>query len=202
MSIYYKWRWVQGFECWSKGIYQSLHLSDRLRDQESQCVVNNCDRSEMKPESCLVGGFQSEKTYKPGPAVWVTCDSWSFKYKGRRLERKMIYVQTWRVERSCSGRIKLEGASASLQGGFPEVTVLNITQECGMLNHCQNKHTGRATATPSDCQGLLYTHMLSCMCRRQNQWNRLSKSTLFMSPPVDQTIRWSNRTEQKVLAYV
>lgn len=119
---------------------------------------------EMKPESCLVGGFQSEKKYKPRPAVWVTCDSWSFKYKGRWLERKMIYVQTWRVERSCSGRIKLEGASTSLQGGFPEVTVLNITQECGMLNRCQNKHTGRATATPSDCQGLLYTHMLSCMC--------------------------------------
>lgn len=47
---------------------------------------------------------------------------------------------------------------ASLQGGFPEVTVLNITEECGMLNRCQGKHTGRATAAPNGCQGLLYIH--------------------------------------------
>lgn len=47
---------------------------------------------------------------------------------------------------------------ASLKGGFPEVTVLNITEECGMLNRCQGKHTGRATAAPNGCQGLLYIH--------------------------------------------
>lgn len=51
-----------------------------------------------------------------------------------------------------------ERARASLQGGFPEVTVLNITEECGMLNCCQGKHTGRATAAPNGCQGLLYIH--------------------------------------------
>lgn len=72
-----------------------------------------CHKREMKPESCLVGGFLSVKKNKPGPAVWVTCDSWSFKYKGRWLERKKIDVQTWRVERSCNRRIKLEGASVS-----------------------------------------------------------------------------------------
>lgn len=47
---------------------------------------------------------------------------------------------------------------ASLQGGFPEVTVLNITEECGMLNRCQGKHTDRATAAPNGRQGLLYIH--------------------------------------------
>lgn len=87
----------------------------------------------------------------------------------------MIDVQMWRVERSCSGRIKLEGARASLQGGFPEVTVVNIPQECGMLNRCQSKHTGRATATPNDCQGLLYTHMLSCMCTSTEPMKRTLK---------------------------
>lgn len=46
-----------------------------------------------------------------------------------------------------------------LQGGFPEVTALNITEECGMLNRCQGKHTGRATAAPNGCQGLLYIHI-------------------------------------------
>lgn len=126
-----------------------------------------CERALMQRDEArelLSCGVSFRKKYKPRPAVWVTCDSWSLKYKGRWLERKMIDVQMWRVERSCRGRIKLEGTRASLQGGFPEVTVVNIPQECGMLNRCQSKHTGRATATPNDCQELLYKHMLSCMC--------------------------------------
>lgn len=63
-------------------------------------------------------------------------------------------------ERGCRERRRIvrERARASLQGGFPEVTVLNITEECGMLNRCQSKHTGRATAAPNGRQGLLYIH--------------------------------------------
>lgn len=34
-----------------------------------------------------------------------------------------------------------EREQTSLQGGFPEVTVLNIREECGMVNCCQGKHT-------------------------------------------------------------
>lgn len=51
-----------------------------------------------------------------------------------------------------------ERERTSLLGGFPEVTVLNITEECGMLNRCQGKHTDRATAAPNSRQGLLYIH--------------------------------------------
>lgn len=51
-----------------------------------------------------------------------------------------------------------ESQRTSLLGGFPEVTVLNITEECGMLNRCQGKHTDRATAAPNSRQGLLYIH--------------------------------------------
>lgn len=60
------------------------------------------------------------------------------------------------VERG--GRRERERKRASLQGGFPEVTVLNIIEECGMLNRCQCKHTGRATTASNGCQGLLYIH--------------------------------------------
>lgn len=54
------------------------------------------------------------------------------------------------------GECEREREQASLQGGFPEVTVLNITEECGMLNRCQGKHTGRTTAAPNGCQGPFY----------------------------------------------
>lgn len=41
-----------------------------------------------------------------------------------------------------------------LQRGFLEVTVLNITEECGMLDCCQGKHTGRiTTAAPVAVKG-------------------------------------------------
>lgn len=59
--------------------------------------------------------------------------------------------------KGCRGRER-ERESASLLGGFPEVTVLNITEECGMLYRCQGKHTDRATAAPNSRQGLLYIH--------------------------------------------
>lgn len=66
---------------------------------------------------------------------------------GARLQREWRNVRERERERELL-----------LQGGFPEVTVLNITEECGMLNRCQGKHTGRATAAPNGCQGLLYIH--------------------------------------------
>lgn len=59
--------------------------------------------------------------------------------------------------KGCRGRER-ERERTSLLGGFPEVTVLNIAEECGMLNRCQGKHTDRATAAPNRRQGLLYIH--------------------------------------------
>lgn len=60
-----------------------------------------------------------------------------------------------------------EGDRASLLGGFPEVTVLNITVECGMLNGCQGKHTDQTTTAPNGHQEPLYintnTHSYMCM---------------------------------------
>lgn len=66
-----------------------------------------------------------------------------------------------------SGRER-ERHRASLLGGFPEVTVLNITVECGMLNGCQGKHTDQTTAAPNGHQETLYinTNMHSYMCMR------------------------------------
>lgn len=74
-----------------------------------------------------------------------------------------------RAERKAAEREReRERARASLQGGFPEVTVLNITVECGMLNRCQGKHTDQTTAAPNGHQELLYinTNMQSYMCMR------------------------------------
>lgn len=71
--------------------------------------------------------------------------------KERNGEREVGRWQERERKKGC-------GERASLQGGFPEVTVLNITEECGMLNRCQGKHTDRATAAPNGRQGLLYIH--------------------------------------------
>lgn len=73
--------------------------------------------------------------------------------EGRERNRN---VRRWQERRE--RKRERERESASLLGGFPEVTVLNITEECGMLNRCQGKHTDRATAAPNSRQGLLYIH--------------------------------------------
>lgn len=78
---------------------------------------------------------------------------WSQWSRGREREKQKC-EEVARKE----GERARERESASLLGGFPEVTVLNITEECGMLNHCQGKHTDRATAAPNSRQGLLYIH--------------------------------------------
>lgn len=76
--------------------------------------------------------------------------------KGEREKQKCEEVAR---TKGCSQREEeRERARTSLLGGFPEVTVLNITEECGMLNRCQGKHTDRATAAPNSRQGLHYIH--------------------------------------------
>lgn len=76
--------------------------------------------------------------------------------KGEREKQKCEEVAR---TKGCSRREEeSESERTSLLGGFPEVTVLNITEECGMLNRCQGKHTDRATAAPNSRQGLLYIH--------------------------------------------
>ena len=75
--------------------------------------------------------------------------------EGRERSRN---VRRWQERKAAVGGRKREGDGGSLLGGFPEVTVLNITEECGMLHRCQGKHTDRATAAPNSRQGLLYIH--------------------------------------------
>lgn len=77
--------------------------------------------------------------------------------RGRKGQKQRELGRWQEEERGCKERGNVrEREQASLQGGFPEVTVLNITEECGMLNRCQGKHTGRTTAAPNGCQGSFY----------------------------------------------
>lgn len=77
--------------------------------------------------------------------------------RAERTKRERIgEVARGRERLQREGECEREREQASLQGGFPEVTVLNITEECGMLNRCQGKHTGRTTAAPNGCQGSFY----------------------------------------------
>lgn len=76
--------------------------------------------------------------------------------KGERERNRN--ARRWQERKAAVRERKRERECTSLQGGFPEVTVLNITEECGMLNRCQGKHTDRATAAPNSRQGLHYIH--------------------------------------------
>lgn len=83
-------------------------------------------------------------------------------WEGGQKGQKRRELGRWQEEEwICRERRNMregEKGRTSLQGGFPEVTVLNITEECGMLNRCQGKHTGRTTAAPNGCQGPFYIY--------------------------------------------
>lgn len=113
------------------------------------------------------------------------------KFKYKRLEKKKDRCADVKSGKKLQRENKVgEGESVILQGGFPEVTALNITQECGMLNRCQSKHTGHATAAPNDCQGLLYTHTLSCIL----YMHKYSLQKIYIkqthNESTDQTVSW------------
>lgn len=85
----------------------------------------------------------------------------------------------WDYERWAGQKLRDRGkkkgvgrALAALQGGFPEVRAVNITEKCGMLKLCQRKHTGPATAASNSCQVLLsytQTHVSAHMHTRVAQ---------------------------------